>query len=128
MTNGFEGFILFASNENVFTHNVATNNGGPGVYAGFALLDGSSGNELTANTANTNGDVGFVLEASSDNSLTRNISNANGLTGFEVRAGSGSNLLNRNVAHGNGNLDAMDDRTGSDNSWLDNNFGSTSGI
>jgi parallel beta-helix repeat protein len=100
----------------------------PNAFAGFALLDGSQRNQLTGNTATSNGDVGFVIEASGSNALTRNVGNANGLTGFEIRAGSNGNFLGQNTGRANGSFDASDDQTGAGNDWTDNNFGSTSGL
>lgn len=128
--NGFEGFLLSAAEDSIITGNTANENGDPDqlVYAGFALLNGSSGNQLNSNAANGNGDVGFVIEASSENTLARNVANANGRIGFEVRSGSSFNVIHQNVARNNPVVDASDDQTGTGNSWTSNKFGTTSGI
>jgi len=48
--------------------------------------------------------------------------------GFWVGNGSSSNVLEMNTAHGNSDVDAVDELTGTGNVWTNNNFGTTSGI
>jgi parallel beta-helix repeat protein len=128
--NGAEGIVLFDADENQLIGNVANRNGDreSHVYAGIALVSGSSGNVVDRNTANENADVGFVVESSDINVLTRNTANANGRVGFDVRLGSSFNRLEGNTARRNAVVDAVDDLTGTGNVWSNNNFGSTSGI
>ena len=128
--NGAEGIILIDSDENELTGNVANRNGDheSDVFAGIALVSGSSGNLVDQNTTNGNADEGFVIEGSDSNTVTRNVSNTNGQVGFEVRGGSSGNALSRNTARRNGAFDAVDDQSGVGNVWTNNTFGTTQGI
>ena len=128
--NGAEGILLIDADDNQLMGNVANRNGDheSNVYAGIALVSGSSGNTLDGNTANGNADVGLVVESSDSNVLTRNTANANGRIGFDVRLGSSFNTLRGNTARRNEVLDAVDDLTGTGNVWSNNSFGTTSGI
>ena len=128
--NGFEGFLLVDSDDNELRGNVANLNGDheANVFAGFGLVSGSSGNTLEGNTANANADEGFILEASDANTLRANTSNRNGQVGFEARAGSSFNTFDGNKARSNTVLDAFDDLSGVGNIWVNNNFGTSSGI
>jgi parallel beta-helix repeat protein len=128
--NGWEGFFLNDADDNELIGNAVNRNGdhASNVFAGIALVSGSSGNLLDGNTANGNADEGFVLEAADANVLTRNVSNANGQVGFETRAGSSNNTLHGNTARSNAVLDAFDDLTGTGNVWANNNFGTTEGV
>jgi parallel beta-helix repeat protein len=128
--NAAEGFLLSAAENSTLTGNTSNLNGDPVqlFFAGFALLNGSSGNELRDNSANRNGDVGFVVEASNENTLTGNSANANGRIGFEVRSGSSFNIIEQNAAHNNALVDASDDQSGIGNVWTNNTFGTSQGI
>jgi parallel beta-helix repeat protein len=93
--NGFEGFLFVDSDDNRVTASLANHNGDLklNVFAGFALVQGSSGNLLDANTATRNGDEGFILEASDNNIVTNNIANANRAVSTILRQRRFSNLL-----------------------------------
>jgi parallel beta-helix repeat protein len=128
--NGAEGILLIDADDNQLLGNTANRNGdhAADVFAGIALVSGSSGNLVDSNTTNGNADEGFVVETSDGNTLTRNFSNANGQVGFEVRGGSSNNAVTGNTARSNGLLDAFDDQSGTGNVWADNDFGTTAGI
>ena len=128
--NGAEGMLLVDADDNRLASNTANGNGDHAaqVYAGIALVSGSSGNVVERNTANRNADEGFVIEQSDGNTVSGNTWNVNGQVGIEVRLGSSDNTLRQNVARNNAALDALDDQTGVGNVWTGNRFGTTEGI
>ncbi len=94
---------------------------------GFRLAGFSSGNTLTGNTANDNGDKGFRLVQSDDNTLTRNTANDNGDKGFSLFESS-DNTLTKNDGCNNVFFDAVQDGSSTDNVFVKNKFCTTSGI
>jgi parallel beta-helix repeat protein len=78
---------------NIFDSNVTNNNCG-------ILLDDSSNNTLTGNTANSNGGYGIVLLYSNNNNLTSNTANSNGGYGIAGLSSSINNIMN-NTANSN---------------------------
>lgn len=122
-TSNGQGFALFqGAADNILESNTANRND-----TGFAIAD-SSGNLIRSNVANRNATHGFELIRSNSNMLTANTANSNGAIGFLASEGSSFNRFSRNLARGNGNVDAMDDGSGTGNVWTNNNFGTTSGI
>ncbi len=110
---------LAETGDNTLSDNVATQNG-----TGFAMSD-TSGNTLTGNIANQNTLRGFDLfPGSTGNTLSKNRSMANAL-GFRAQEGSVGNTFTRNVAQANSDWDAEDDNGPGANTWLNNQFGST---
>ena len=103
-------------------------NGFPGAYAGFALLEGCTGNQLMRNVASSNGADGFVLDGSNGNTVRENAGYTNGSIGFWARNGASHNVFERNAGRGNGYFDAVDDQSGEANLWVHNKFGTTAGI
>ena len=88
----------------------------------------TSGNRLTGNIANQNTLSGFDLfPGSTGNTLSKNRSMANAL-GFRAQEGAVGNTFTRNVAQANSDWDAQDDNGLGANTWLNNQFGSTSGL
>ncbi len=148
--DGWGVWVAESSNDNRFTHNIAKGND----YEGFAV-DGSSGNELIRNVSQGsnyqgislyfgaehnvvrsnvltgNAGSGVLVFQSSYNSITDNRSMVNNQDmienegGISVIEGSSFNEILRNVACNNGNADAYDDGSGTDNAWEDNVFCTT---
>ena len=126
------GFSLDATTGDKLTGNkVSGSRNGPG----FALGPGADSNVLSANSAIDNTD-GFLLwsygnggPAPSHNLFSANIANRNTVNGFAVQTGASYNSFVRNLAHANGDWDAIQNEdAGPGNLWIGNRFGVTAGF
>lgn len=95
---------------------------------GLEIADNSSSNRILSNIANRNTSEGFKIYASNYNTFTFDIADGNGGVGFLVFGGSSFNVLSFNSGHNNGDVDALDDGSGTGNLWTRNNFGTTFGF
>lgn len=115
-TGGHGIFLEFASTYNVLRYNEVLESGSTGI----PVTEGSNGNTFEGNTSSRNGAIGFHVIASS-NTFLENRAMENGEHGFRVSDGRW-NKLRRNVACGNGILDALEDPGVSGNAWAANEF------
>jgi parallel beta-helix repeat protein len=102
---------------------------------GFALGPGSESNVLSGNSAMDNL-IGFQLwsygvgtPAPAHNLLTANVANRNATVGFLVQEAASYNSFTRNSAHANGEWDALQSPdAGPGNVWVGNSFGTATGF
>ena len=114
--SGGPGFTLSGASGNTLTRNTADDD-----QSGFLIVDGSSHNTLSHNTAVKNGDKGvwgahygwgFLIQGGADeNTLDHNVANDNGDFGFVVTLASG-NVLTHDVANNNRSGFGVDRGTG----------------
>jgi len=144
VTGFFVGFLLEPASSNILTRNTANGN-----RDGFGIFGNSDGNHfirntandsnrdgftvtgfrntLIRNTANDNNGFGFRIFASIRSTLTENIANDNGDNGFNVRGT--MNTFTENEGCDNTGFDALDESTGgAGNTWVNNNFCTSSGF
>jgi len=95
VSNSEYGILLEDSSNNILTGNSASNNENAGLF-----LAGSSNNKLTNNTASNNAACGIFLEYSSNNILTNNTASNNDCGIFLDY--SSNNILTGNNASNNG--------------------------
>ena len=110
------GLVLSASSQNRLSFNTVDHSD----VGGISVADGSQQNEFTANVSSYNGGAGFDLASSSSNSLLRNTAVENGDYGFLVREQARKNKLLENSACLNRPADATelrDSRRGNGNVW-----------
>jgi parallel beta-helix repeat protein len=125
--NGWENFVL-SSSRNRIVGNISRGS----MYAGFSLVYGADYNVVSGNVATGNAGSGIDVIQSSHNSITGNRSMANNWNtesengaGISLVEGSSFNCVLRNVAYGNGRVDAYDDHAGTSNVWKANHFGTS---
>jgi parallel beta-helix repeat protein len=122
---GGSGLVLSASSQNRLSFNAVDHSD----LAGVSVAAGSQENDFTANVSSYNGGAGFDVAASSTNSLLRNTAVGNRDYGFVVRDQAKRNKLLENSACLNQPADATeirDGRRGSGNVWALNLFCSPS--
>ncbi|MHC4627962.1 MAG: right-handed parallel beta-helix repeat-containing protein, partial [Planctomycetota bacterium] len=122
-SNNHEGIRLNLCNNNTVNNNCADWN----TKAGISLRNGSHGNTLADNTANSTGTYGIVLIKSDNNVVTGNMSGGN-IFGIQLREGSDDNEVYSNnfidnnmqaqVKKSSGNVFDLDAPTGG-NYWSD---------
>ena len=96
VTNFLIGFVVFASNDNTLTDNLAEGN-----ETGIALNQ-ADGNTLVGNVASHNtGDGINLFDSSENNVLEGNTANSNTTNGFSLNLGAVGNILDGNVANNN---------------------------
>jgi parallel beta-helix repeat protein len=94
VSNNRNGIVLETSSSNTLTNNTANSNTYYGIY-----LNSSSNNTLTNNTANSNTKCGIYLDSSSNyNTLTNNTANSNTKYGIHLVRHSSNNTLTNNTA------------------------------
>lgn len=120
---GGAGFDVDGSSGNTLKRNMAMDNA---IGNGFSLGPGAVLNVLTENAAIGN-NQGFLVAGSTQNVLARNLATHNNY-GFITQQGAAYNTLAYNVGRASGELDAREWLGAADNTWLGNNFGSTSGF
>ena len=119
-----QGFVVIrGSNGNDVFLNTANEN-----IVGFEVSDTSSNNLLASNTANKNQAEGFKIYSANNNTMLRNTAISNGSFGFLVFGGASFNRIEQNFGQGNAQSDGYDEGTGTENVWISNRFGTTTGF
>ena len=113
------------STKNTFAGNISNSND----QHGFTM-NGADGNTFKGNTTNGNfAGHGILLFIGSGNTISDNVSNNNGDGGISVASSpqTNNNAILRNAASGNGSFDLIDTATDCTvNNWKNNTFGTAS--
>jgi parallel beta-helix repeat protein len=118
--NNQHGFTVSGGSNNNFVGNVASNNGGVGIF----LFD-DTGSQVKANTTNGNGEDGIRAGQgiSTGHTIKDNTANGNGVAGVRLLAGSTGNSVKGNTAQSNNVTDLIDENSACDNNtWMHNIF------
>jgi parallel beta-helix repeat protein len=125
--NRRNGIFLSDAQANTVMFNTVGNNSEDGIR----LDAGSTGNTISFNTANHNGDFvagtgdGIYVVDSNDNEVSYNTAKNNANDGIHAAGSSAGNTFKRNTAKNNGNWDLEDETlglgtAGTDNTWVQN--------